>query len=134
MSANAVIQRPRRSTDHAETRRYTERIYGFLADDEDARVCTEIPPTACDDQPKSFVLQLFALTLTNLGDALASPRLVLAWMRTRRARDFHRAAGAVARVVRLAAATAGGAVPARAFNWKIFVEGRGDRAGVWKHV
>ncbi|HEX7030635.1 MAG TPA: MFS transporter [Gammaproteobacteria bacterium] len=55
-------------------------IYGFLAEDEDARVCKEIPADACDEQPRSFLLQLLALTLTKLGDTLVSPRLVLAWM------------------------------------------------------
>lgn len=59
---------------------YSERLYGFLADDEDARVCAEIPSAACNEQPRSFVLQLVALTFTKLADALASPRLVLAWM------------------------------------------------------
>ncbi|HEX6927664.1 MAG TPA: MFS transporter permease [Gammaproteobacteria bacterium] len=57
-----------------------ERIYGFLAEDEDARVCKDIPADACDEQPRSFVLQLAALTLTRLGDTIMSPRLVLAWM------------------------------------------------------
>lgn len=57
-----------------------ERVYGFLAEDEDARVCRDIPETACNEQPRSFVLQLSALALTKLADTLASPRLVLAWM------------------------------------------------------
>lgn len=56
------------------------RVYGFLAEDEDARVCREIPDDACDAQPRSFLLQLGALVLTRLGDTLISPRLVLAWM------------------------------------------------------
>ncbi|HEX6928596.1 MAG TPA: MFS transporter permease [Gammaproteobacteria bacterium] len=55
-------------------------IYGYLAEDEDARVCREIPPEACNEQPRSFLLQLVSLTLTRLGDTLISPRLVLAWM------------------------------------------------------
>ena len=55
-------------------------IYSFLVDDEDARVCRDIPDDACTDQPRAFTLQLAALTLTKLGDAIASSRLVLAWM------------------------------------------------------
>lgn len=55
-------------------------LYEYLAEDEDARVCKEIPAAACHEQPRSFLLQLLALTLTKLGDTLASPRLVLAWM------------------------------------------------------
>src|SRR5690606_40724346 len=43
-------------------------------------VCREIPEAACVEQPRSFLLQLVSLTLTRLGDALVSPRLVLAWM------------------------------------------------------
>ncbi|HEX7046127.1 MAG TPA: MFS transporter permease [Gammaproteobacteria bacterium] len=57
-----------------------DQIYGYLAEDEDARVCREIPESACDEQPRSFLLQLTSLTLTKLGDTLISPRLVLAWM------------------------------------------------------
>lgn len=55
-------------------------VYGYLADDEDARVCKEIPAAACDEQPRSFLLQLIANALTKLGDSLASPKLVLAWL------------------------------------------------------
>lgn len=57
-----------------------DQIYGYLAEDEDARVCRDIPESACDEQPRSFALQLLALTLTKFGDALVSARLVLAWM------------------------------------------------------
>ena len=62
------------------SRSLAEQIYGYLAEDEDARVCRDIPESACDAQPRSFTLQLLALALTNLGDALMSARLVLAWM------------------------------------------------------
>ncbi|MCC5854219.1 MAG: MFS transporter [Idiomarina sp.] len=60
----------------------TERLYRFLAEDEDARVCKDIPDEACDEQPRAFVLHLLALTLTKLGDSLVSARLVLPWMLT----------------------------------------------------
>ena len=63
-----------------ERRRLAQDIYGLLAEDEDARVCREIPRAACDEQPRSFLLQLAALVLTRLGDTLTSPRLVLAWL------------------------------------------------------
>lgn len=62
------------------SRSLAEQIYGYLAEDEDARVCQDIPESACDEQPVSFTLQLSALTLTKLGDSLVSARLVLAWM------------------------------------------------------
>lgn len=60
----------------------TDRMYGYLAEDEDARVCKDIPDSACDDQPQAFMAHLWALTLTKLGDSLVSARLVLPWMLT----------------------------------------------------
>lgn len=57
-----------------------ERMYGYLADDEDARVCKDIPESACNDQPQAFIAHLVALTLTKLGDSLVSARLVLPWL------------------------------------------------------
>ncbi|MGM0526282.1 MAG: MFS transporter [Pseudomonadota bacterium] len=57
-----------------------KRVYGYLAEDEDARVCKDIPDSACNHQPRSFVLMLLSLTLTKLGDTLVSARLVLPWM------------------------------------------------------
>ncbi len=56
------------------------RIYEFLAEDEDSRVCRDIPESACHEQPRSFTRQLLALVLTKFGDTLVSARLVLAWM------------------------------------------------------
>ncbi|MCK7459725.1 MFS transporter [Idiomarina aminovorans] len=56
------------------------RVYGYLAEDEDARVCKDIPESACNEQPRSFVLMLLSLMLTKLGDSLVSARLVLPWM------------------------------------------------------
>ncbi|MDA6067894.1 MFS transporter [Idiomarina abyssalis] len=61
-------------------RKLTERVYGYLAEDEDARVCKDIPESACNEQPRSFVLMLLSLMLTKLGDSLVSARLVLPWM------------------------------------------------------
>lgn len=57
-----------------------DRIYSLLVEEEDARVCRDIPDEACDAQPRAFFAQLAAQTLTKLGDALTSSRLVLAWM------------------------------------------------------
>ena len=58
----------------------TNNIYTLLVEDEDARVCRDIPDEACNEQPQAFVRQLLALTFTKIGDALTSSRLVLAWM------------------------------------------------------
>lgn len=60
----------------------TDRMYGYLAEDEDARVCKDIPESACNDQPQAFLAHLWSLTLTKLGDSIVSARLVLPWMLT----------------------------------------------------
>ncbi len=57
-------------------------LYTLLAEEEDARVCRDIPDAACHEQPAAFTLQLAAQTLSKLGDALSSSRLVLAWILT----------------------------------------------------
>tara|TARA_R100000900_G_scaffold15508_1_gene13577 strand:+ start:114566 stop:115894 length:1329 start_codon:yes stop_codon:yes gene_type:complete len=61
-------------------RELPDHIYTLLVEDEDSRVCRDIPEAACHEQPRAFTLQLLAQSLTKLGDALASSRLVLAWM------------------------------------------------------
>ena len=58
----------------------TNNIYTLLVEDEDARVCRDIPDEACNEQPQAFVRQLLAQSFTKIGDALTSSRLVLAWM------------------------------------------------------
>ncbi len=62
------------------TNAVAEKVYEFLVEDEDARVCKDIPESACNEQPRAFTAQLTAQTLTKIGDALTSSRLVLAWM------------------------------------------------------
>ncbi|TGD73018.1 MFS transporter permease [Mangrovimicrobium sediminis] len=64
------------------SREIIDNTYTLLAEDEDARVCKGIPESACSEQPRAFVAQLAAQTLTKFGDALVSSRLVLAWMLT----------------------------------------------------
>lgn len=49
---------------------------------EDARVCKDIPDSACDDQPGNSLLQLLSSVATKSADALASARLVLPWLPT----------------------------------------------------
>ncbi len=80
---NPIVDQPDEMTDGNTARvprELAEQIYGYLADDEDARVCKDIPDSACDEQPVSFTCQLVAQTLTKVGDALMSARLMLAWM------------------------------------------------------
>lgn len=56
-----------------------EAAYDALVGDEDGRVCKDIPDSACTALPGNFFRQLGAMTLTKLGDALASPKTTLAW-------------------------------------------------------
>lgn len=61
---------------------FVHNVYGFLTGDEDARVCKEIPDEACREQPRNYLLHIISLTGTSIGDSLASPKLVLAWLLT----------------------------------------------------
>jgi len=58
------------------------RAYDLITGDEDARVCADIPESACRDVPANFFLHLSAQIATKTGDQLASARLVLAWLLT----------------------------------------------------
>lgn len=60
----------------------TRDIYGLLTGDEDARVCRDIPETACREQPRSFLIHVISLVASKTGDRLASPKLVLSWLLT----------------------------------------------------
>lgn len=55
-------------------------LYDYLADEEDARVCRDIPDRACHEVPRNFFLTVTANTLTKLGDALSNPKTVLTWI------------------------------------------------------
>ncbi|MCL7943854.1 MFS transporter [Marinobacter sp. ATCH36] len=57
-----------------------EHLYGLIANEEDARVCTDIPEEACREVPRNFFLILASNVLTKLGDLLISPKTVLAWL------------------------------------------------------
>ncbi|MEX0606207.1 MAG: MFS transporter [Marinobacter sp.] len=59
-----------------------DQLYAFIANEEDARLCKDIPDEACRDVPKNFFLILGSLVLTKLGDLLISPKTVLAWLLT----------------------------------------------------
>ncbi|NND44187.1 MAG: MFS transporter [Xanthomonadales bacterium] len=61
---------------------FSATVYQKLTNEEDARVCTDIPDSACRETPRSFTLILFAYVLTKLGDAIASPKTTLAWVTT----------------------------------------------------
>jgi len=55
-------------------------IYQQLVNDEDARVCKDISDNACQVVPGNFLLQVATQFLTKLGDAIANPKTVLAWL------------------------------------------------------
>jgi hypothetical protein len=57
-----------------------DRLYSLIANEEDARVCKDIPDAACQEVPRNFFLILAANVLTKLGDLLISPKTVLAWL------------------------------------------------------
>jgi hypothetical protein len=70
-------ERPRLSIHKRDT---IDRLYSLIANEEDARVCKDIPDAACREVPRNFFLILAANVLTKLGDLLISPKTVLAWL------------------------------------------------------
>ena len=57
-------------------------FYDLLTGDEDARVCKDIPDSACEDQPRNFFAYLLANLMTKISDELVSARLTLPWLFT----------------------------------------------------
>lgn len=57
-----------------------DQLYRLIANEEDARVCKDIPAEACQEVPRNFFLILGSNVLTKLGDLLISPKTVLAWL------------------------------------------------------
>lgn len=55
-------------------------LYAKLVNEEDARVCREIPEAACREAPRNFFLLIGSYVLTKLGDAIANPKTTLTWM------------------------------------------------------
>lgn len=64
----------------AQDRPVADQLYQFIANEEDARACTDISDDACRDVPNNFMRILSSLILTKLGDLLISPKTVLAWL------------------------------------------------------
>lgn len=57
-----------------------QRAYELLTNEDDGRVCRDIPEELCDEQPRSFATHVVALSLTKTGDGLADVKLVLSWL------------------------------------------------------
>jgi predicted MFS family arabinose efflux permease len=60
--------------------RAIEGLYDRLANEEDARVCTDISEEACRYVPANFLRIVGSSILTKTGDALINPKTVLAWL------------------------------------------------------
>jgi hypothetical protein len=58
----------------------TRAAYELLADEDEGRVCRDIPEAACREQPGNFVKHVASLSATKTGDGLADPKLVLSWL------------------------------------------------------
>ncbi len=65
---------------HSPVNTRIEKIYAKISNEEDARVCKEISEEACKYVPSNFFLLIISNTFTKLGDALSSPKTVLAWL------------------------------------------------------
>ncbi len=57
-----------------------EDLYSRVTGDEDARVCKDIPESACHDQPRNFFAYLAANLLGKVSDEIASAKLVIPWV------------------------------------------------------
>lgn len=57
-----------------------DRLYAFLVEEEDARVCRDIPDAACTRVPANFFRIGLSLTLTKLADELSNAKTVLPWL------------------------------------------------------
>ena len=57
-----------------------DQLYSSLMEEEDTRVCKDIPESACSNVPQNFFRQVAAATLTTLGDTLTNPKTTLAWL------------------------------------------------------
>lgn len=56
-------------------------LRGALVDDDPmAQVCRDLPESACRAQPRNYGVHVASLSLTKVGDGLADPKLVLAWL------------------------------------------------------
>ena len=62
------------------TSRLADDLYEKLVNEEDARVCTDISEEACRETPGNFAKLLGSYFFTKLGDEVASPKTVLAWV------------------------------------------------------
>jgi hypothetical protein len=56
-------------------------LHAVLVDDDElAQVCRDLPESACREQPRNYGIHVVSLSLTRVGEGLADPKLVLAWL------------------------------------------------------
>lgn len=55
-------------------------VHEILTDDDEGRLCKDIPEEACKHQPRNFSAHILSLSATKTGDGLADAKLVLAWL------------------------------------------------------
>lgn len=56
-------------------------LHALLVDDDPlAQVCRDLPESACREQPRNYGVHIVSLSLTKVGEGLADPKLVLAWL------------------------------------------------------
>jgi len=58
----------------------SNQFYSYIADEEDARVCTDISDESCREVAGNFFLILVSGTLSKLGDELCNAKTVLPWL------------------------------------------------------
>jgi hypothetical protein len=56
------------------------RRYEVAGRDDDARLCRDIPESQCREQPRNFLHQVLAQTLSKSGDALTDSKVMLPWL------------------------------------------------------
>ena len=59
---------------------FSQTIYEKLLNEEDARVCKNISEDACKEVPGNFLLMIISSFFSQLGDAIANPKVVLPWV------------------------------------------------------
>ncbi|MEO7941607.1 MAG: hypothetical protein ABIR55_23515 [Burkholderiaceae bacterium] len=60
---------------------HSAELQALLVDDDPlAQVCRDLPESACREQPRNYRVHIASLGLTKVGEGLADPKLVLAWL------------------------------------------------------
>ena len=58
----------------------SEKLYRYLNNETEHRVCTDITEQACKAAPKNYLLLIFSSVFAKLGDTLSNPKTVLTWL------------------------------------------------------